>query len=85
MSAPTPHPQPDAELLEPIAGVSLEMYARVVRGTGAYNFDSSMLPTLAGQFGIGDDAWHQAHVGWNDRIRSDPGVAHRFTAVYHGR
>ena len=83
MFDPSQPPPPADDLLVPIAGVSLESYAKVVRGTAAYNYDSSMLPTLAAQHGIGDDAWHLAHEGWNARIRRDPGVAQRFTDVYH--
>jgi hypothetical protein len=79
----SPFPPPADDPLQPIAGVSLEAYAKVVRGTAAYNYDSSMLPTLAAQHGIGDDAWHAAHQGWNTRIRHDPTVAQQFTDVYH--
>lgn len=79
----SPQPPPADEVLAPIAGVSLETYARIVRGTAAYNYDSSMLPTLAAQHGVCDDDWHRAHQGWNARIRRDQSVAQRFTDVYH--
>lgn len=78
------HPQePAVDQLVPIAGVSLELYARIVRGIAAYNYDSSMLPALAAQHGVGEPDWIAAHHGWNGRIRRDPAVAHRFTEVYH--
>jgi hypothetical protein len=79
----SPQPPPADDALAPIAGVSLETYAKIVRGTASYNYDSSTLPTLAAQHGVGDDDWHHAHRGWNTRIRHDPSVAQRFTEAYH--
>lgn len=69
--------------LDPIGGVSIERYAEVVRSIAAYNYDQSMLPSMAAERGIAADAWHTAHAGWNARIQSDPGVARRFSDVYH--
>jgi hypothetical protein len=75
-------PSPDA--LAPIEGVTLERYAIIVRGIAAYNYDRSMLPSIAADHGIGVGEWRDAHIGWNARIQADPAVARRFSDIYHG-
>ena len=70
---------------EPVAGVSLELYAEVSKGLAAYNYDPNMAPTLAGEKGIAADAWKTAGETWNARITANPAVAQRFNALYTGR
>ena len=74
---------PSIDALTPIEGVTLECYAAIVRGIAAYNYDRSMLPSIAADHGIGAGEWRDAHQGWNARIQSDPAVARRFSDVYH--
>ena len=70
---------------EPVAGVSLEVYAEVAKGLAEYNYDQSMAVTIAGNKGIAADAWQAAADTWNARMKANPAVAQRFNALYTGR
>jgi hypothetical protein len=70
---------------EPIAGVSLELYAEVSKGLAAYNYDQSKAVEIAASKGVSPDNWQQAMDGWNARITANPAVAQRFNALYTGR
>jgi hypothetical protein len=70
---------------EPVAGVSLELYAEISKGLAAYNYDQNMAPMLAGQKGIAPDAWQTAVDTWNARMKTNPAVGQRFNALYMGR
>ena len=68
--------------LEPIAGVSLELYARIVKAIAPLNYDQSALPGIAASHGVDSASWQQAHDGWNARIQGEPAVAKAFSDVY---
>lgn len=70
--------------MEPIAGVSLELYARIVKAIAPLNYDQSALPGIAASHGVDSASWQQAHDGWNARIQGDPAVARAFSDVYRG-
>ncbi|MEI5585296.1 hypothetical protein, partial [Agromyces sp. CCNWLW208] len=53
--AMTAEPAPGA--LEPIAGVDLDRYARIVKGIAAYGYDEAKLPVVAGMFGVDAESW----------------------------
>jgi hypothetical protein len=74
--------QPAPGNLEPIAGVDLDRYARIVKGIAAYQYDETKLPVIAGMFGVDADAWAQAQAGWGARIQADRGVGRRFNEIY---
>lgn len=74
--------QPAPGNLEPIAGVDLDRYARVVKGIAPYGYDETKLPTVAGMFGIDPTAWAEAQAGWGARIQADRGVGRRFNEIY---
>ncbi len=67
---------------EPIAGVSLEQYAAVVKRGAACGHDSSELARAAAARGISPVAWQIAVTGWNARLRGDAAVARRFNLRY---
>jgi hypothetical protein len=69
----------------PIAGVSLELYAQISKGLAAYNYDVAKGPVAAAARGVSADQWECAMTGWNERIKADRSVAHRFNAFYTGR
>lgn len=73
-------PQPGG--LDPIAGVDLQKYAKIVKAIAPLNYDQSLLPGIAASNGVDAASWTQAHDGWNARIKSDPGVASAFSAAY---
>ncbi|HAP75019.1 MAG TPA: hypothetical protein DCR14_02960 [Acidimicrobiaceae bacterium] len=68
--------------LEPIAGVGLEQYARIVKAIAPLNYDQSLLPGIAASHGVDGASWQAAHDGWNARIQGDPNVAKAFSDVY---
>ncbi|MBN1630268.1 MAG: hypothetical protein JW990_10920, partial [Thermoleophilia bacterium] len=70
---------------EPVAGVSLELYAEISKGLAAYNYDQNMAPMLAGQKGVSPEAWQTAVDTWNARMQTNPAVGQRFNALYMGR
>ena len=70
---------------EPIAEVSLELYADISRDLATVNYDQSQAPGLALARGVTSDRWQAALDGWNARIQANPAVAQRFNALYTGR
>ncbi|MDQ8044994.1 MAG: hypothetical protein AAGC46_14680 [Solirubrobacteraceae bacterium] len=68
--------------LAPIAGVSLEAYAKVSKGLAAYGYDQSKAPLVAEQHGISAADWDAAVAGWNARITADRSVGVAFNAAY---
>ena len=70
---------------EPIAGVSLDLYADISRDLATVNYDQSQAPGLALSRGVTGDRWQQALDGWNARIQANPTVAQRFNQLYTGR
>ncbi|MDO8364974.1 MAG: hypothetical protein Q7V88_18935 [Actinomycetota bacterium] len=70
--------------LEPIAGVSLQQYAVIVKAIAPLNYDQSALPGIAASHGIDGASWQAAHDGWNARIQGDPAVARAFSDIYRG-
>lgn len=70
------------QLMQPIAGVSLELYARIVRSIAMVNHDLSMLEPMAALHGVARDAWNEARRGWNLRIGAEPAVNHLFLVLY---
>lgn len=80
VQAMTAEPAPGA--LEPIAGVDLDRYARIVKGIAAFGYDEAKLPVIAGMFGIDAEAWATAQAGWGARIQADRGVGRRFNEIY---
>lgn len=70
--------------LDPIAGVSLQQYAVIVRAIAPLNYDQSALPGIAAAHGIDGASWQLAHDGWNARIQGEPAVARAFSDIYRG-
>ena len=68
--------------LEPIAGVDLELYAKVARGIAPYGYDQAKLPQVARALGIAPADWAEAQDGWTARIRDDREVAAQFNDLY---
>ena len=77
-------PAAQSGALDPIAGVSLQQYAVIVKAIAPLNYDQSALPGIAASHGIDGSSWQQAHDGWNARIQGDPAVARAFSDIYRG-
>jgi hypothetical protein len=71
-----------ADLLAPVAGVSVEQYVAVVKGVAAYNYDQAMLPTIAASHGISRESWDTAAAAFNGRVTSSPAFAQHFNTLY---
>ncbi len=76
------HGEPRAEALEPIAGVTLERYAAIVKGIAAYGYDQNRLVEVAAQQGVAAADWRVAQDGWSARIQADRAVGSRFNELY---
>jgi hypothetical protein len=70
---------------DPIAGVSLELFADVSRGLAAYSYDITKATEIAASKGVSPEDWNRAMNAWNERIKARPAVAKRFNALYTGR
>jgi hypothetical protein len=68
--------------MEPVEGVSLQLFAEVSKGLAAFNYDITQAPAIALTKGIQPDAWEAAAKEWNDRIKRNPAVAKAFNALY---
>lgn len=79
--APVPI-EPNPANLVPIAGVDIELWARIAKGIAPFGYDVSKLPAVAASFGVAPADWAVAVEGWNTRLAADPGVAQRFNAIY---
>ena len=71
--------------LEPIAGVTLQVYAEVSRGLSAHGYDTAKSFDLAVARGISRDDWQAAMDGWNARMAASPAVGRAFNDAYMGR
>ena len=69
--------------LEPIAGVSIELYADISRDCAGHAGDAGHAAMMAGR-GVSGDDWQQAMNGWNARMHN-PAVAQRFNQLYTQR
>lgn len=58
------------ELLAPIEGVSVEMYAQIA-ARQAQGLDQAALAALVAQHGLDLATWEKASSGWNDRMSKD--------------
>ena len=77
-----PGAAPTGPDFDPIAGVSLELFAAISKGVAAYNYDAAKLPEIAASKGVDAGTWEEASRGWNDRIKANPAVAQRFNVLY---
>lgn len=76
------HGEPTAEALEPIAGVDLETYAKIVKGITAFGNDVNKLPEIAATHGVSATDWATAQAGWGERIQNDRALGTKFNSLY---
>ena len=77
-------PPADGAFFEPIAGVSLELYADISRDCAARPGDLGHATMVASGRGVSAESWQAAMNGWNARMHN-PAVAQRFNALYMQR
>lgn len=67
---------------EPIAAVSLELYAQISKSLATIDYDLSRSIRLAGDKGVSEENWAVAVEGWNARMAANPAVGTKFSALY---
>ena len=67
---------------EPVAGVSIELYATISKGLAAVDYDQARAPEIALTHGVTGPDWAVAVEGWNARMQTNPAVGQRFNALY---
>ena len=67
---------------EPIANVSLELYAQISKNLASADYDQTEAVTLAAAKGVSADDWAAAVEGWNARLRSKQSVGKVFSSLY---
>jgi hypothetical protein len=67
---------------EPIATVSLELYARICRGLDSFPDAGAELLRRAEYMGITPENWRTASAGWSARVQANPAVEWAFSAFY---
>ncbi|MEY2459835.1 MAG: hypothetical protein QOG30_1665 [Acidimicrobiaceae bacterium] len=67
---------------EPIAGVSIALYAQISKGLAAVNYDQARAPEIAMAHGVTGANWAAAVEGWNARMQTNPDVGKQFNALY---
>ncbi len=72
----------DGPDFEPIASVSLELYAQIAKSLATIDYDLSRSIRLAGDKGVSEESWSIAVAGWNARMVANPAVGTRFSALY---
>lgn len=77
-------PPADAAFFEPIAGVSLELYADISRESAIRPGDLGHAAMVAAGRGVSAECWQAAMNGWNARMHN-PAVAQRFNSLYMQR
>ncbi|HMJ03464.1 MAG TPA: hypothetical protein VK506_11010 [Conexibacter sp.] len=70
---------------EPIADVSLDLYAEISRELANHGYDQSMAAQVAASKGVSADNWQAAMDGWNGRMKTNPAVGQQFNKLYMGR
>jgi hypothetical protein len=77
-------PPADGAFFEPIAGVSIELYADITRECAGRPGDLGHAAMVAAGRGVSAESWQAAMAGWNARMHN-PSVAQRFNALYMQR
>jgi hypothetical protein len=67
---------------EPIAAVSLELYAQISKSLATIDYDLSRSIRLAGDQGVSEETWAVAVKGWNARMAANPAVGTKFSSLY---
>ena len=83
-AAATAAPPADGAFFEPIAGVSIELYADISRECAGRPGDLGHATMVAAGRGVSSESWQTAMNGWNARMHN-PAVAQRFNALYMQR
>jgi len=68
--------------LEPIAGVSLELYAQWAKSVGAKKLDQAGIEAFVQSQGFPATAWQEAYDGWNARMKNNMALSVQYGNLY---
>jgi hypothetical protein len=68
--------------LEPIAGVSLELYAQLAKTVGERKLDQAGTEQLVQAQGLPATAWQEAYDGWNARMKNNMALSVQYGNLY---
>ena len=71
-----------AEMLEPIAGISLDEYARISKTVANRGMDETDLSSYVQTLGHTPESWKAAYEGWNARFKGNTALAVQFGNLY---
>ena len=72
----------DPQLLEPIAGVTLEKYAELSKAVGERKLDQAGIESFVQLHGLTPEAWKAAYDGWNARFKDNMPLSVHFGSLY---
>jgi hypothetical protein len=72
----------DPALLEPIEGISLELYARFAKTIGERGLDEAGTKAMVEKAGHTAEQWKAAYDGWNARFKGNMNLSTRFGMLY---
>ena len=75
---------PDPAALTPIGGVTLSSTAISKDIAASGSSDEASAASAAAAKGVSAENWKEAVEGWNQRIKTNGGVAHQFNQLYAG-
>jgi hypothetical protein len=81
-AAPTAAATGSAGAPDPIAGVSLEEYARLSKTIGEQRLDEQGIEQLMSRRGYAPGTWQAAYDGWNARFKGNTALAVQFGNLY---
>jgi hypothetical protein len=70
------------ELLEPIAGVTLERYAELSKAIGERKLDEAGIENFVRSHGVSYEDWQAAYDGWNERFKGNMALSVHFGTLY---
>ena len=72
----------DPQLLEPIAGVTIEKYAEISKAIGEQKLDQAGTERLVRSRGMTPESWQAAYEGWNERFKGNMALSVHFGNLY---
>ena len=72
----------DPQLLEPIAGVTIEKYAELAKAVGDRKLDQAGIESFVQLRGLTPEMWQAAYDGWNERFKGNMALSVHFGNLY---
>jgi hypothetical protein len=72
----------DPQLLEPIAGITLERYAELSKSIGERKLDQAGIENFVRSHGVSYEDWQAAYDGWNERFKGNMALSVHYGTLY---